>query len=96
MFAGGGVRFHTAVVFSIHTAVVVVACVVFIHGFSRCRGFWILLRALEYFVVYLSCVYIGSAEYIGLPVLFYLLQCLLYHVLYKMGNSGIFMLRNIR
>ena len=35
----GGVRFHTAVVF--FNTVVVVACVIFIHGFSRCRGYWI-------------------------------------------------------
>ena len=42
MFAGGGVRFHTAVscIFNT-TVVVVVACVIFIHGFFRCRGYWI-------------------------------------------------------
>ena len=45
----------------------------------------------EHFVVYLSCVYIyicsaGDAE---LPVVLYLLQCLVYHMLSKRGrNSG--------
>ena len=34
MFAGG-VRFHTSVVFLIH------ACVIFIPGFSPCRGYWV-------------------------------------------------------
>ena len=29
----------------------------------------------EYFVVYLSCVYICSADYVELPVILYLLQC---------------------
>ena len=39
MFAGG-VRFHTCVVFLIQS-VVVVACVIFIPGFSPCRGYWV-------------------------------------------------------
>ena len=39
---------------------------------------------LEYFVVYLSCVYICSADYVELPiVLLYLLRCLVYHMLSK-------------
>ena len=41
----------------------------------------------EYFVVYFR-VYICSADYIGLPVLSYLLQCLVYHMLSKMGRSS--------
>ena len=40
MFAGG-VRFHTSVVFLVQTTVVVVACVIFIPGFSPCRGYWV-------------------------------------------------------
>ena len=36
----------------IFNTVVVVACVIFISGFSPCRG------GSEYFVVYLLCVYI--------------------------------------
>ena len=47
---------------------------------------------LEYFVVYLLCVYvyICSAGYVELPiVLLYLLQCLVYHMLSKTRrNSG--------
>ena len=35
----------------------------------------------EYFVVYLSCVYVCSADYAGLPVLLYLLQCLVSHAI---------------
>ena len=44
----------------------------------------------ECFVVYLSCVYIYicSADYAELPVLLYLLQCLVYHMLSKMRSSG--------
>ena len=34
--AGGGVRFHREV----DSTVVVFACVIFIHGFSQCRGHW--------------------------------------------------------
>ena len=34
----------------------------------------------EYFVVYFR-VYMCSADYAALPVLFYLLQCLVYHML---------------
>ena len=40
VFMFAGVRFHTSVVFLIHT-VVVVACVIFIPGFSPCRGYWV-------------------------------------------------------
>ena len=48
----------------------------------------------EYFVVYFRvCVYICSADYVGLPVLLYLLQCLVYHMLFKMRSSGIYILR---
>ena len=39
MFAGG-VRCHTSVVVFWNT-VVVVACVIFIPGFSPCRGYWV-------------------------------------------------------
>ena len=42
----------------------------------------------EYFVVYLSCVYICSADYVELPVLLYLLQCLVYHMLSEMRRSS--------
>ena len=42
--------------------------------FSRCR-------ILKYFVVYFLCVYICSAGYVELPVLLYLLRCLVYHML---------------
>ena len=42
----------------------------------------------EYFVVYFRVYtivpYICSADYVGLTVLLYLLQCLVYHVLSKM------------
>ena len=37
--------------------VVVVACVIFIHGFSRCRGYWIWV-----FCCLFSCVYICSSS----------------------------------
>ena len=33
----------------------------------------------EYFVVYLSRIYMCSFGYVELPVLLYLLQCLVYH-----------------
>ena len=42
----------------------------------------------EYFVVYLSCVYICSTDYVELPVILYLLQCLVYHMLSKMKRSS--------
>ena len=44
----------------------------------------------EYFVVYFRTwyVYICSADYVGLPVLLYLLQCLVYHMLSKMRRSS--------
>ena len=48
----------------------------------------------EYFVFYLSCVYIYkymcSADYVELPVLLYLLQRLIYQMLSKMRSSGIY------
>ena len=46
---------------------------------------------LEYFVVYLSCVYIYicSTVYVELPiVLLYLLQCLMYHMLSKTRRNS--------
>ena len=42
----------------------------------------------EYFVVYFR-MYICSADYVGLPVLLYLLQCLVYHMLSKMRRSSV-------
>ena len=47
---------------------------------------WVL--GLSLFVVYLSCVYICSADYVELPVILYLLQCLVYHMLSKMKRSS--------
>ena len=38
-------------------------------------------RILGYFVVYLLCVYICSVGYVQLPVLLYLLRCVVYHML---------------
>ena len=52
----------------------------------------------EFFVVYLSCeyIYICSAIYAELPVLLYLLQCLVCHMLSKMRiSSGILIYRVI-
>ena len=74
----GGLRFHTAVVVLLIQQLVVVACVIFIHGFSRCRG--------EYFVVYFR-MYI----YVRLIMSGYLFFCiyfnvLVYHMLSKMHN----------
>ena len=38
------------------------------------------------------CVYICSADYVGLPAPLYLLRCLVYHMLSKMRrSSGIYM-----
>ena len=54
MFAGG-VRFHT---------VVVVACVIFTPGFSRCRGFLIIV----FCCLFVVCVYIRSAGYVELVI----------------------------
>ena len=42
----------------------------------------------EYFVAYLSCVYICSADYRELPVLLYLPQCLVYHMLSKTRRTS--------
>ena len=81
MFAGG-VRFHTAVVFLIHCS----SC--------SCLSYLFLVSpnvvgiGSEYFVVYLSCVYICSADYVELPVILYLLQCSVYHMLSKMKRSS--------
>ena len=47
---------------------------------------------LEYFVIYLLCVYIYicSAGYVELPiVLLYLLECLVYHMLSKTRKNSI-------
>ena len=50
----------------------------------------------EYFGVYLSCVeiyiYICSVDHAELPVILYLLQCLLCHMLSKMKSSGIYII----
>ena len=44
---------------------------------------------LEYFVVYLLCIYICSASYVELPiVLLYLLRCLVYHMLSKTRRNS--------
>ena len=44
---------------------------------------------LQYFVVYLLCVYICSAGYVELPfVLLYLLRCLVYHMLSKTRRNS--------
>ena len=65
MFAGG-VRFHTSICCIFDTAVVVVACVIFIPGFSPCRGYWV--RAFCcLFVVYI---------YVRLIMSSYLLFCI--------------------
>ena len=63
-----------------------VACVIFIHGFSRCRGLPVL--DLSVLLSIFVCIYICSADYVGLPVLLYLLQCLVYHMLPKMRRSS--------
>ena len=83
-----GVRFYTAVVFLIQ--------------YCSCLSYLFLVSpdvvgiGSEYFVVYLSCVYIlrsmRSADYVELPVILYLLQCLVYRMLSKMKRgSGICM-----
>ena len=44
---------------------------------------------LEYYVIYLLCVYIRSADYVELPiVLLYLLRCLVYHMLSKTRRNS--------
>ena len=43
----------------------------------------------EHFVVYLSCIRICSTVYVELPVLLYLLQYLVYHMLFIL-SSGIY------
>ena len=51
---------------------------------------------LEYFVVYLLCVYICSAGYVELPiVLLYLLRCLVYQMLSKTRRNSISLQRVI-
>ena len=90
MFAGSGVRFHTAVSCINTVLIVVVTCVIFIHGFFRSSD--VVGTGSEYFVVYLSCVYI--VRLIMSSYLFfctrYLLQCSAYHMLSKMRSSGIY------
>ena len=44
----------------------------------------------EYFVVYFRVYRVCSADYVELPVLLYLLQCFVYHMLSKMRSSGIY------
>ena len=68
----------------LNTAVVVVACVISIHGFSRCRGYWICVFCCLFAVR----IYICSAGYVELPVLLYLFQCLVYHILSKTRRSS--------
>ena len=44
---------------------------------------------LEYFVVFLLCVYICSARYVELPIaLLHLLRCLVYHMLSKSRRNS--------
>ena len=70
---------------------VVVACVIFIHGFFWCRGYWIWV----FCCLFVVCIYTCLADYVELPVLLYLLQCLVYHMLSKMRrSSGIYILGN--
>ena len=73
----------------IFNTVVVVACVIFILGFSPCCGYWIWVFCCLFVVrtryIY---IYICSADYAELPVLLYLLQCLVYHMLSKTRSSG--------
>ena len=58
----------------IFNTAIVVACVIFTHGFSRCCcGYWIWVFSCL-FVVYIYVV--CSAGYAEPPVLLYLLQCL--------------------
>ena len=80
-FAAGGVIFHTAVVFLIQKLQLPV---IFIHGFSRCRGYWIWV----FCCLIVVCIYICSADYAELPVRLHLLQCLVYHMLSTMGRSS--------
>ena len=91
MFAAGGVRFRTAVVLLIQ-AVVVVDFVILIRGFSRGRGHWIWV----FCCLFVVCINICSADYVKLPVLLYLPQCLVYHMLSKMRrSSGIYILYRV-
>ena len=79
MFAGG---VYSSCIFN--TIVVVVACVSYLFVVSPD----VVGIGSDYFFVYLSCIYICSADYVGLPVLLYLLQCLVYHMLSKMRKSS--------
>ena len=41
----------------------------------------------EYFVVYLLCIYVCSADYVEIPVLLYLLQCLVLSIAHAVQNE---------
>ena len=92
MFAGG-VRFHTAVVFLIHSVVVVVACVIFIRISWFLPMSWVLHLSIS---LSICRVYM----YVRLIMPGYLFFCIYfnvwYHMLSKMRSSGIYILRSIR
>ena len=79
----GGVRFHTAVVFLITR--VVVACVILIHGFSRC-GYWIWVFCCLLFVMYMygvnmfGCLCRATSSIVS--------TSMVYHMLAKMRRSS--------
>ena len=74
MFASG-VRFYTSVVFLIQQLQLLVS---YLFGVSL----HVVGIESEYFVVYLSCVYICQADYVELPVILYLLCSVCYITLF--------------
>ena len=83
-------RCHT-VVFLIQQAVVV-ACVIFTHGFSRCRGYWIGVFCCLFVVrIYMHIyIYICSVGYTERPVVPLYLPgaSMVYHMLSKTRRSS--------
>ena len=77
MFAGG-VRFHTSVAFLIQSVVVlIVACVIFIPGFSPCRGYWVWVVCCLFVV----CIYMLGWLCRATCYFVSTFQCLVYHLL---------------
>ena len=79
-FTGGCVRFHTSLYFKYSSC----SCLCHIYSWFLPMS-WILDLSIFLSVV---CIYICLADYAELPVLLYLLQCWVYHMLSKTRRSS--------
>ena len=72
----------------IFSTVFVVACVLFIHGFFRCHGYWIRVFCCLFVVCILYTLkYICSVDYIELPVILYQVSTSMFGISYVVQND---------